>query len=97
MNEQTYSQWQILHSRTAAGEPLNAAEQAEYEAGCQEIDNTVSYDNDLQRLRDLRDQVLEARAVGQQLRESEIQADAKIAELESRLDLRTRQLLGIEN
>ena len=97
MDEQTYAKWGALHRRSVAGEPLSAAEAADYEAGCQELDGIVNYEGDLPRLRKLREQALEARARGQQLNECLARRDAEIAELEARLDSRMRQLLGIVN
>ena len=38
MDEQAYQYWQVLHRRVVMGETLSAAEQAVYEAGCEELD-----------------------------------------------------------
>ena len=97
MDAHTYSQWQKLHHLIAKGETLNAVERAEYESGCHELDAEEILDGNLPRLRELRAQVIEVRAQGRRLREREAKRDAEIAELEARLDPRTRQLLGIGN
>lgn len=89
------TKWQVLHRRMAAGETLNAAEQAVYEAGCQELDATENLDGDLTRLQQLRGSIMDAEAEQQQLRTQEHALDKRIAALEARLDERTRLLLGI--
>lgn len=89
------TEWQRLHRRTASGEILNAAEQAVYEAGCQELDATENLDGDLVRLQQLRANIMDAEAEQQQLQTQEHALDKRIAALEARLDERTRQLLGI--
>ncbi len=54
-------------------------------------------DGNLERLRELRAQIAAAETEQQRLREREAELDARIVALESRLDMRTRQLLGIGN
>ena len=95
MDEPAYQHWQVLHRRVAMGETLSAAEQAAYEAGCQELDAEERLDGNLERLRELRTQIAAAEAEQQRLREREAELDARIVALEARLDTRTRQLLGI--
>ena len=97
MDEQAYQYWQVLHQRVALGGTLSAAEQAAYEAGCQELDTEERMDGNLERLRELRAQIAAAETEQQHLREQEAELDARIVALESRLDMRTRQLLGIGN
>jgi len=97
MDEQVYQYWQGLHQRVVMGEALSAAEQAVYEAGCEELDAEERLDGNLERLRELRAQIVAAEAEQQRLREHEAELDARIAALEARLDTRTRQLLGIGN
>ena len=97
MDEQTYKRWQDLHRRVVSGETLRAEEQAAYEAGCCELDAEERLDGNLERLRQLRARIKEAEAEQQRLRAREKETDARIAELEARLDARTRQLLGIGN
>ena len=97
MDEQAYQYWQVLHRRTMSGEMLSAAEQAVYEAGCQELDAEERLDGNLERLRELRTQIVAAETEQQRLREQEAALDARIVALESCLDTRTRQLLGIGN
>jgi cell division protein FtsB len=95
VDSQAYQQWQFLHQRASLGECLNAAEQAEYEAGCRELDAEEILDGSLARLRELRAAIAKAETEQQGLRERESELDARIAALEARLDERTRQLLGI--
>ena len=97
MDEQAYQYWQGLHQRVVMGETLSAAERAVYEAGCEELDASERLDGNLERLRELRAQIVAAEAEQQRLREHEAELDARIAALEARLDTRTRQLLGIGN
>ena len=97
MDEQAYQYWQMLHRRVALGEPLNPAEQAVYQSGCQELDAEERLDGNLERLRELRAQIAAAETEQQRIREREADLDARIVALESRLDMRTRQLLGIGN
>jgi hypothetical protein len=97
MDEQAYQEWQVLHQRVAMGETLSAAEQAAYEAGCQELDTEERLDGNLERLRELRAQIAAAETEQQRLRAQEAALDARIVALEARLDTRTRQLLGIGN
>src|SRR5262245_1542096 len=97
MDEQAYQYWQGLHQRMVMGETLNAAEQAVYEAGCEELDAEERLDGNLERLRELRAQIAAAEAEQQRLRAHGAELDARITALEARLDTRTRQLLGIGN
>lgn len=97
MDEQAYQHWQALHRRAALGETLNTAEQAAYEAGCQELDAEERLDGNLEHLRELRAHIAAAETEQQRLREQEAALDARIVALEARLDARTRQLLGIGN
>lgn len=97
MNEHAYQKWQILHRRIVSGEMLNTREQTDYEAGCRDLDAGESLDGNLDRLRELRAQIAEAGTEQQRLQTRERELDARITELEARLDTRTRQLLGIGN
>jgi len=97
MDEQAYQYWQGLHQRVVMGETLSPAEQAVYEAGCEELDAEEWLDGNLERLRELRAQITAAEAEQQRLRAHGAELDARIAALEARLDTRTRQLLGIGN
>jgi cell division protein FtsB len=97
MDEQAYQSWQVLHRRVVRGETFSGAEQAAYEAGCQELDAEERLDGGLERLRELRTQIAAAETEQQHLRAQEAELDAHIAALEARLDTRTRQLLGIGN
>jgi hypothetical protein len=97
MDAETYRKWQELHRRMAQGDTLNASEQAAYEAGCRELDADEKLDGSLEQIRQLREQILFAETEQQFLREQEAELDARIAALETRMDTRTRQLLGIGN
>ena len=78
MDEQAYQYWQVLHQRVALGGTLSAAEQAAYEAGCQELDAEERLDGNLERLRELRAQIAAAETEQQRLREREAELDARI-------------------
>ena len=95
MNEATYDYWQGLHRRVVSGQPLSEADQQVYEAGCQELDGEERLDGNLERLRALRAQIIQAKVEQQRLQAQEQEIDARIAAIESRLDQRTRELLGI--
>ena len=97
MDEQAYQSWQVLHQRVALGGTLSAAEQAAYEAGCQELDAEERLDGNLERLRELRAHIAAVETEQQRLQEREAELDARIVALEARLDTRTRQLLRISN
>jgi hypothetical protein len=85
MDEQAYQYWQVLHRRVIMGETLRAAQQAAYEAGCQELDAEERLDGNLARLRELRRQIAAAETAQQCLREREAELDARIITLEEEL------------
>ena len=95
MKDEAYKIWQDLHRRFVSGEALDETERAEYEAGCRELDAEEKLDGNLDRLRALRAQIMEAKLDQQQLRAQEQELDARVAAMEARLDKRTRELLGI--
>src|SRR5207247_10201753 len=95
MDEQAYQYWQVLHQRVALGGTLSAAEQASYEAGCQELDAEERLDGNLERLRQLRAQIAAVETEQRRLQAQAAELDARIMALEARLDTRTRQRLGI--
>ena len=95
MDEQAYQYWQVLHQRVAMGEMLSVAEQAAYEAGCQELDAEERLDGNLERLRELRAQIAAVETEQRRLQAQAAELDARIMALEARLDTRTRQRLGI--
>ena len=95
MDEQKLQQWQILHRRSVMGESLTASERAEYETGCQELDAEEVLDGNLKPLRELRAKIMEAETEQQRMRQREVELKARIVELETQLDTRSRQLLGI--
>ena len=97
MDEQTLQQWGVLHRRYVTGEALNEAERTAYEAGCAELDAEEKIEGDIPRMKKLRARIAEAEAEQTNLRRQERELLAQIAEAESRLDPRSRQLLGIEN
>ncbi|HTE21335.1 MAG TPA: hypothetical protein VK689_23470 [Armatimonadota bacterium] len=92
---QVDTDWAALHRRVVVGENLTESERAAYEAGCSASDDDETLDGNLLRLQRLRAQLISAVVEQQDLREREAELDARIAALESRLDPRTRQLLGI--
>ena len=85
MDEQAYQYWQVLHRRVSLGETLSSAEQAAYEAGCQELDAEERLDGSLERLRELRAHIAAAETAQQRLRAQEAELDARIVALEARL------------
>jgi hypothetical protein len=97
MDKKVYGDWQVLHRRAVSGETVTTAEQAVYESGCQELEAEEKLDGNLERPRELRSQIAAALTEQQCLHAREAELDARIADLEARLDTRTRQLLGISN
>lgn len=95
MDEQAYQKWQVLHRRIVYGETLSTKEQADYEAGCQELDAQEKLDGNLEQLRTLHAQITAAKIQQQRFRSQGQDLDTRIANLEARLDTRTRKLLGI--
>jgi chromosome segregation ATPase len=95
MQQSADKNWSALHRRRACGETLSAQEQADYDAICRQMDAQEHLDGNLARLRELRLQIAQAKAEQQQLQTQEDALDARISDLEARLDARTRQLLGI--
>ena len=97
MEPHGYLKWQELHRRTVRGESRTLSEQETYEAGCCDLDADESLDGSADKLRQLREQISSATLDQRELQEQEAKLDARIATLESRLDERTRLLLGILN
>ncbi len=97
MNDATYTHWQELHRRVAAGETITPDEQTQYEVGCQEIDATVPLNSDLRRLQELNLRMDAVEDKQRRLREQETQHDSRIAALESQLEALTRQRSHIGN
>ena len=81
-----------LHLRAVfGGEPLNGSEQAAYTAWCHALDADEALDGSLDRMRQLLAQI---RAVESHRRELQVRGtelDARIAALEARLDIQSRQ------
>lgn len=69
------------------GETLNASEQAAYELECRELNSGEVLDGNVERMRLLRDEISAAVREEQGLQEKEARLDARIAELEARLDI----------
>ncbi|HLJ53641.1 MAG TPA: hypothetical protein VKT77_01305 [Chthonomonadaceae bacterium] len=92
---QDYAAWTELHRRVVLGEDLSASERQAYEAGCRELDGEEVLDGSVARMRELREQIRAALRDQRMMQEKESELDVRIAELEARLDTRTRQLLGI--
>ena len=97
MSEQTYQNWQRLHRKTVHGEALTEFEIELYDAGRNQLDADERFDADIERLQELREKRVQADLERRTLRERQSELDSHISELESRMDARTRQLLGIRN
>ena len=85
MDEEEYQRWWQLHLRVARGETLDPAEEAEYNAGLETLDQEekAQFDqNGLTRLRRLRAQVEQLRATHSQLLAKSARLDEQIAALE---------------
>ena len=95
MNEQAYQSWEVLHRRTVSGEMLSASEQAVYDAGCRELDMEENLYGNLEQVRALRAQIVDASAEQHRLLTRKVELNARIAALEARLDTRTGRLLSI--
>jgi hypothetical protein len=99
MDDKDYQSWWPLHLKIAKGETLNADELSVYEAGLQLLDTeeakTFRQAEELDHLRDLRRRVLAADSEHQQLSKQYDTMRTEMARLETLLDERTRQALGI--
>ena len=95
MDETTYKAWLVLHDRASREEPLTPEQQAQYEAGCAEINAGETFPATLAELRATRERVqaLQAKLVASLEQYRELQAE--IAALESRFSEPVRQALGI--
>ena len=85
MDEMTYTRWWQLHLRAAKGKTLNAAEQAEYEAGLAALDleeRAQGADADLALLLKLKTEVERLESVHAQLQSRSHRLDQKIWTLE---------------
>lgn len=96
-DETTYQTWWALHLRAARGERFNAAEQAVYEAGLQQLHHEEILTEDVATLRQAREVVAALEAEQAQWRVQHAQLEAEIATLEAALSARTRQLLGVRD
>ncbi|MBC7527289.1 MAG: hypothetical protein H7308_07035 [Chthonomonadaceae bacterium] len=90
-----YTIWAELHRRVVNEEPLDAAEQVLYRAGCDEIEAESMHNEDISRMTELRKRIAESDAESERLRNRRMELDAKILRLEAMLEARTRQTLGI--
>jgi hypothetical protein len=87
MDEKTYQRWWQYHLRSVKGEILAPAEQAEYEAGLQELDREEQeqlYKNSQANLRRAKTQVAELQLTHAQLMSESDRLDKRIAVLEKR-------------
>jgi hypothetical protein len=95
MDAARYPAWWQLHLRAARGERLSPEEQAAYEAGARELDETETMPGALSRLRQARAAIAQAEAECVDLRRQRDALDAEMAALEARLSRQTRQALGV--
>jgi hypothetical protein len=95
MDAAQYNAWWQLHLRAARGERLDPEEQATYEGGARQLDQTEAISGNLDRLRRARAAVAQAEAECADLRRRRDALDAEMAALEARLSQRTRQALGV--
>jgi hypothetical protein len=83
MNEETYQQWWQLHLQVARGKKLTLDEQAEYEAGLEELDlEEMIDDQDIHLLSNLRQQITESQTIHAQLLANSKRLDKQIRKLE---------------
>ena len=85
MNDAQYRRWWRLHLRVARGEMLNPAEQAEYEAGLEVLDQEEKEQlkpGSVTTLRKLRAQVEQLRRVHAELLAKSARLDEQIVALE---------------
>ena len=97
MNDTTYARWWQLHRRAAAGETLNPAEQAEYDAGLAVLDYEEKKqleDVDLAALRTLRAEVKRLETAQVQLQAKNQRLDRQIWTLEGAYMMLTGLELG---
>lgn len=95
MDDTKYRRWWQLHLRVAKGETLEPAEQAEYDAGLEVLDQEEEEQFELESvtmLRSLRAQVEQLRAIHGQLLAKSARLDERIAALEKAY----RSLTGYE-
>ena len=78
--------WQALHRRAVMGEALSRADRAAYEAGCRQLDDGERLDGSLAQLRELRANIAAAETEQEHLRAREAELDARMADLELRLE-----------
>jgi hypothetical protein len=87
MDEKTYKRWWQYHLRAVKGETLAPAEQTEYEAGLQELNQEEQeqlYRNSQVTLRRAKTQVAELQLTHAQLMSESDRLDERIAVLEKR-------------
>lgn len=96
MDQATYEKWWQLHLQNARGESLSLDEQTLYDTGRRELEQDEKF-RDQADTRQAREewQSLEAEyAVLEQRRQ---RLNSEIAQLESRLNDQTREMLGVED
>ena len=100
MDDAAYKQWTSLRMRVAKGESLTLEEQAIYEAGERELDaeeEGMLRNNGIEEIRQLQARLASLEQEHSELLERKTQLGAEIAELETQLHPRTRQLLHVGN
>lgn len=95
MEDTTLKRWQQLHLRTASGETLSAEEQAFYEAGREELEQSEDIGASIiGRIVQLKNTLAVMQAKRAALTGERVRLEQEIACLESALDERTRRQLA---
>jgi hypothetical protein len=98
MDKKTYKPWWQLHLRVAKGETLSSAEQIEYDAGLNTLDEEEKEQfspNSLTTLRYLRAEVEQLQISHDQLKTESTRLDNKIAVLEKAYQAATGYKLAV--
>ena len=93
--EELSEQWGILHSRIVCGEDLTASERAIYDEEMARFDASESYPASIEEMRTLRNALLAAEDEQKRLLEQSATLRKRIREMETRLDKRTQERLGV--
>ena len=97
MDEQAYGTWWPLHLRVARGEMLSAEEQALYVEGKRCLHEEEALEGSLIRLRQTRKEIRTLEAERERLQERRRQLRERVTVLESALNEKTKQALGVGN
>src|SRR5258706_15389213 len=95
MDEATYKTWWPLHIRKAKGETLTPEEQSFYQTKLKQLHQEEILHEDVEGLRQMREEIERLKAENRRLQVLREQLEAKAAVLESALDDKTRQLIGV--